>query len=443
MKLIASFGVTTSRYKNTIPVTNNKNQIDTPLGPCIVRWDIKEKKRLNFFQAHHHIVTFMQKSPLNSNIIATTCHGGEIKIWNENWELLSNTLNLESDKLTCAEWSLDGTKILACTEANSMLHLIEVIPLKDGKFKLEILEQKKGEFPLATFNNKNQIFCVEEIYTKKEEGCNLIIFDQKFKEIKKIQLEKDDVISILASNDDRKKVALGSLNKTRNIFIIDTETLKIECQFKPSGSGGFKSMLFENDLLYIPSDNGLFQIFNSKGEKLKEYKIPSGCIYTIEWASKNDNLMWIVNEESLYQISLDDEESNIKQKIHLDVSLHSITCCGVDFSHDSKYLVSGDFLGNVFLWDIEKQISIKDVNIISSVRCICWKKNSNYIQIGSMDGSVYNWNFESGDLQRVISLTSEIICMKWDNELKQQHKLAIGTRDGKLAILQQDLGDDF
>eukprot|EP01080_Neovahlkampfia_damariscottae_P002843 gene2843-4249_t len=440
MNLVASFGVTTSRYKNTVPVSNEIDQIDTPIGPCIVRWDIKQNKRLNFFQAHHHVITFMQKSPLNPNIIATACHGGEIKIWNEKWQLLSNTLDVKDDKLTCAEWSLDGTKILTCTEANSFIYIINVNTLEDGKIQLEIAHQKKGNFPLATFNNKNELFCLEQIYTEKINGCNLVLFDKNMKEIKKTQLEKDDVISLLASNDDRKKVALCSLNNTRNTYIVNTESLEVESQFKPAGSGGLKSILFEDDLLYFPSDNGLFQIFNSKGEKLKEYKIPSGCIYTIEWASKIDNLMWFVNEESLYQISLEKEKE--KEKHILDISLHSVTCCGVDFSHDSKLLVSGDFLGNVFLWDVEKQITTKEVNIMSSVRCICWKKQSKSIQIGGMDGSVYDWNIETNDVQRVISLTSEVICMKWDNEEKQQ-KLAIGTRDGKLCLLQQELGDYF
>jgi WD40 repeat protein len=438
MKLIASFGVTTSRYKNTIPVSNNKTQIDTPIGPCIVRWDIEKKTRLNFFQAHHHIVTFMQRSPSNPNVIATTSYGGEIKIWNEKWESISNCLQLEDGTLTSAEWSLDGTKFIACTEEKGNLTLIHVKNLNNGKFHLEIISQKKGNFPLASFNVNHEIFCIEQRYNSKENGSNAILFDQNFNEIKKINLEKNDVISILASNSNRKNMGLGYLNDSRKIKIINSESLEVESEFKPLGSGGYKSLLIEDDLLYLPSDNGLFQIYNIKGEKLKEYKIPSGSIYNIEWASQNDNLMWLVNEESLYQVSLQSEQA----KVISSVSLHSVTCCGVDFSYDSKFLVSGDFLGNVFLWDIKNHNSVKDINVMASVRCLCWRKNSDWVQIGCMDGSVFNWNIKTDQLQRVITLTSEVICMKWENG-ELPGKLALGCRDGKLAILHQDLGDDF
>lgn len=66
---------------------NTEYLLDVPLGPSIVRWDVRSKVRHLQFQAHSDIVMCMRQSP-NRKLIATSSYSGEVKLWNNVWNCL-------------------------------------------------------------------------------------------------------------------------------------------------------------------------------------------------------------------------------------------------------------------------------------------------------------------------------------------------------------------
>lgn len=62
---------------------------DVPIGPSIIRWDFKTKRRLLQFQAHCDAVTSMRMSA-DRRFIATSCFSGEVKLWSPQWACLDH-----------------------------------------------------------------------------------------------------------------------------------------------------------------------------------------------------------------------------------------------------------------------------------------------------------------------------------------------------------------
>ena len=64
---------------------------DVPIGPSVVRWDFRTKKRVVQFQAHIDAVTSMRMSP-DRRYIATSCYSGEVKLWTPQWVCLDHVI---------------------------------------------------------------------------------------------------------------------------------------------------------------------------------------------------------------------------------------------------------------------------------------------------------------------------------------------------------------
>jgi WD40 repeat protein len=254
-------------------------------------------------------------------------------------------------------------------------------------------------------------------------------FDQNFNIIKQITLSEYSV-SILSNNEENSKFVLLPTNKSKNLIILDSESLEILSEIQIISFQKIKTVLFNGDNIFLSNDSGILQEFNLNGLLLKEYKIPNMNIKTMVWASKEDKIIWIVSDESLTQFKLGSTKKSLQS-----VSLHALTCCGVDISEDGKYLVSGDFKGNLILWDIKDHHSLKNIQLKDAIRCLRWKKNSNWIQIGCLNGTVYNWNIETDELNIIVKIRSKIICMDWENS-ETPRRLAIGTKDGELIVVE-------
>lgn len=103
-KMIQSWGVASARHTSGTVVypqvksddigastfsrgDDTEQLLDVPLGPSVVRWDIRSKVRCLQFQAHRDLVTCMRMSP-NKLLIATSCYSGEVKLWDSSWKCL-------------------------------------------------------------------------------------------------------------------------------------------------------------------------------------------------------------------------------------------------------------------------------------------------------------------------------------------------------------------
>eukprot|EP01080_Neovahlkampfia_damariscottae_P000081 gene81-4330_t len=430
LKQVSSFGVTTSHTKNILPSVNNKiYQIDAPIGPTVVTWDIKEKRRVNFLHAHEHIVTSMERSP-NDEYISTTCFGGVLKIWNNEWKEMSDSLQILKGSISFSHWSRDGNFILTLSRSTGTLSLISVEKSKNGRLHLKLEGTKIGNYTSASFTKSGNILTIEEYSINSKMISMATLTDKKFKLIQQKEILQQQKIYMLGNDENHSIFALKPEINDQKLMLLDAENLTILCEINANIK--VKTVLFNEDFFYISNNSNTIQCYSIDGKFIKEYKIPKLSIRTLVWSCKKEKMIWIVAEEGLKHFRLDSYEDTV-----LSVSLHSLTCCGVDISENGKYLVSGDFKGNVILWDIVNHHSIKEIQLKSAIRCLRWKRNSNWIQIGCLDGSILNWNIENDKLQKILKIRSKIICMDWENS-ENPSRLAIGTKDGHLIILQEN-----
>ena len=85
-----SWGCGTARYCSGLVA--GSSLLDIPLNMCVERWDGKTGERLFCFQAHSQVITAMRHAPAGSwerPLIMTASNGGELKLWGEEWDLLS------------------------------------------------------------------------------------------------------------------------------------------------------------------------------------------------------------------------------------------------------------------------------------------------------------------------------------------------------------------
>ena len=100
-QMVQSWGIASARHTSgrTVPPTGDTTTeflFDAPLGPSIVRWDIRSQTRVLQFQAHRDLVTCMRASP-DLQYVATSCHSGEVKLWSVGWECVGEvTAPMES-----------------------------------------------------------------------------------------------------------------------------------------------------------------------------------------------------------------------------------------------------------------------------------------------------------------------------------------------------------
>ena len=84
----SSFGIASARHCTCVQRPGAKYVFDVPLGMSVCRWEMESTKRSLSFQAHNDAIMGMRASPDNK-WIATASYGGEVKIWNIDWELLA------------------------------------------------------------------------------------------------------------------------------------------------------------------------------------------------------------------------------------------------------------------------------------------------------------------------------------------------------------------
>ena len=61
------------------------------MGPSIVRWDVQSQTWVLEFQVHRDLVTCMRVSP-DLQYVATSCHGGGVKLWSMEWECVGEVM---------------------------------------------------------------------------------------------------------------------------------------------------------------------------------------------------------------------------------------------------------------------------------------------------------------------------------------------------------------
>lgn len=87
-----SWGVASARHVSGLPVNELPFTFDAPLGPSVVRWDLRNGERVRRTQIHSDLIVCMRYSP-NDQYIATASTGGEVKVWSRSsWDLIAETI---------------------------------------------------------------------------------------------------------------------------------------------------------------------------------------------------------------------------------------------------------------------------------------------------------------------------------------------------------------
>lgn len=71
IKICQSWGVASARNTSSCnvpskishPVSSSEYWFDVPIGPSVIRWDVRSQSRLLQFQAHSDLITCMRLSP--------------------------------------------------------------------------------------------------------------------------------------------------------------------------------------------------------------------------------------------------------------------------------------------------------------------------------------------------------------------------------------------
>ncbi|KAL9649723.1 hypothetical protein ABK040_009538 [Willaertia magna] len=516
------FGVLTPRF--CAGFCKDLNKFYAPIGPTICGW--KENQRFLSFQAHSDVVTILEEHPKDKSIIISASYTGEIKLWKYNddinlpFECIQSVKLKNSEHTMCGFWSMDGTKFIICSEG-----LIGTVALFEySNNSLQLLDQIEGHFQMSCilkYENDYFIFSVEQVKQKKDLGVDISLYklnnNNKLEKHQFFNLnDSGPLCTVIQRNVTDDLVAVSFQDRSIRLYqLFKNKSNEIElkeyCNFNAIGKGTIFVMKFNNNNdLYLHncekktidkySFNNLENDNNRIAKLEKQFTIDNSGItlYYFEWI-KEESLLWtyldsefnIVEYPTLTSSNLNLENNsednkticlNKGKKINSN-RYHDLTCCGIDFSPDGEFLVTGDFTGQIMLWKITKDNNNEEVEhdkllshepiltsfVPASVRAICCKwhphsfevkedeinsGNTNLklktrllsVYIGSLDKNVHCWNINLDTMETItepfgnikFSLTSDITCLSWCNG-KNPKLLACGSSNGMVCIMEDDV----
>jgi WD40 repeat protein len=447
MNIVNTYGTATPRYTTNL-LAESETVVDLPVGACISRWDIQTQQRLQFKKIHSDVVTFIGACPTNENLIATTAYCGEVRLWNTKWEPVSALFDVKNEKLCHAIWSLDGKYIALCSEGGEGLLTVLSVSGQDNNYSLAVEAQLVGHYEYACFDtNTEKLLTIWQQRRIKDHTAQSILFavnpsvENLLVELRREVLQKDGPqVTIVQPNEDYSQLALGFQDRT--VTVLSTDSMQQVAKFKPENAGFLKCMIFENNSIIIRTRRGFSRYaVTNESHVLNEYATPSvvGNVFYIGYAKGSKERVWIGSDAQVYSINLYQPESNAKV-----LNFHNLTCCGVDFSLDGKFVVSGDFSGNVIVWKVKPDVHtpFASTNIEISVRSLCCRSIDEWLHvyIGALDGTVYVWkvnttNQQTAPVDKILTMCDTITVMKWQHG-QDSKLLALGTSDGMLCIVE-------
>jgi len=472
--------------------------------------DVVSKRFLNF-PAHSNVITYLEQNPKYPHIVASACYSAEVKLWK-----FDNTVDVHSSgenpfecifqidriphayRCQCGVWSKDGTKLLVCSEGNG--GRLSFYNFDPESCVLTLIDQAVGYFQMASFiqiegdtEDRIHVLAVEQIKQKKECGVSLALFE--IREGKVVQFVDSLILNrngplctTIQRNENQLKLAVAFQDRCVRVFELSAKAEIIETtSFTALGRGSIFMMQFnDNEELFFHNCEkktiDKYQINKSEspvpGDTLlmAQYSLSSSALalYFFKWL--RDDVIWtyIDSEFSLVKIDYSSPSTkkgntdaiNITPSTRLNSTrYHDLTCCGIDFSPDGEYLITGDFVGQVMLWKAGSyglgHDPVMTCFVPGSIRAICCKWHENCwedfeidqnmnrkilsIFIGSLDKNVHCWNIDLDNMTTIddpcsnikFSLTSDIVCLRWCNG-PSPRLLACGSSNGMLCVMEDN-----
>lgn len=472
-----SWGVASARHVSGLPVNELPFTFDAPLGPSVVRWDLRNGERVKRTQIHSDLIVCMRYSP-NDQYIATASTGGEVKVWSRSsWDLIAETI-APIVSLFHLSWSPSSDCILIIgngRNSSALLYKLEDVKMQEDGEKLckerltllwrtraglsetrestiESHDQRnkshdqgnkspdqltgrdysyKDAFYMGEVNPSRTVFIVEE----REESCTLL---HLLDEGTGLPI-KTTPLSSLSGTREAHTLMMSSLHdglyalmvEGGYVVMVTGEELDIINIYNIGFSS--RTCAWDKDLLLLPSDSGKLTWINVQdGSKVQEIRVGSSD-YIVHVSLSSSSDLWLCGFSRLLYCTVERNDNGIPTKVTAthQVSTHEISCCGVSFSPSSSLLSVGDLAGNVYLYSCSEDmyIPLEMWNVGGSVRCLCWLDND-YVLVGSLDGSIHLWRV-GGDIKPILSMEGGIIHIRCSSNGKY---FAVGTSSGKVGV---------
>ena len=320
------------------------------------------------------------------------------------------------------------------------LSLIEIeITLKDNiligiNFKKIFTKPSFNNFSLFNYNNKNNdgngnleliLFHWDEkskknilnVYEINEDTINNNSFNEKEQIIEEMITEMKRYKKIICGNNDLKIVILC---KRRNMHIFNLNTLLIEDSFVLEGSGEPGEFYVDNEKESILMVNTTAQLMTINiSEKINPRKIPlnknennlseiilkDDFIRSMAWGlisikcKNGENKIFIVNAAGIKIYKYEKKENNENKLIeeYYSTSILKMSGCGA-CSLSNKIYAYGDLLGNITIFDKDKE-NYEQIKLENEmVRSICSDKTNKIIYAGTISGKVFKYDYNTKKL---------------------------------------------
>jgi len=411
-------------------------------------------------------------------------YDGEIVCCDCEWNAVSNKLVIpDGEKLSHAAVARDGRSLIVTCGGSapyeseydrSMIGVIAIEHLQntrcggeDGdaressvEFQLKLEYRLTGQFEFAEFVHESNQYIYIVCHTSQN-GVWSQLYERvpvgesghvEYAMIQRVGLnERGPGVAMVQPNEDNSMAAIAFSD--RSVSIVDMKSMEVISHFQCLGSSAIRCLIFENNCIYTKSQTRTLDEwkidYNSKTVSLlRSYNTAFSTVYMFCWDDERKDKMWLMTDHSLHLYD------TVTQKDE-SVSFHSLTCCGIDFSPDGKYLVTGDFCGNVFVWDMTShphQIYefSQSTNVFMSVRALkCkWSRTGDDqrvwldVFVGTMDGNVFCWKVnlmnpeETQEPERIFALQDSITCLELQHG-DDPSLLAVGTSDGMLCVMER------
>jgi|GEM_PF-2404952 len=303
--------------------------------------------------------------------------------------------------------------------------------------KYEIFGKVKKEYSLD-FVKKSEIF--KKLEEKQEvfslayspdgkylasgnKDSKIMIWDiDKQKMIKMVEGHKEKIYS-LSYSPNGKYLVSGGLDS--RIKIWDTSTWKVIKTIK-NHVAGVRSIKYSPDGRYLASgsDDGSVIIWDTSNWKKVKMFISSYQIMTLDFSPNGKYLAeGGTNYVKIWDTSTWKEIKTLKGKYNYTMAL--------SFDSAGKYLIAGDFDGNIKIWETKTWVEAKTIKAHSKkIRTIV--AGHNYLASGSDDGSIIIWDASSWEkIKTIENPDGKILSLAYSPDGKY---LASGSQGDSIKI---------
>lgn len=106
----------------------------------------------------------------------------------------------------------------------------------------------------------------------------------------------------------------------------------------------------------------------------------------------------------------------------------SVTCTA--FSHDSKFVATGDMSGLIIVWDVATKKQVWNFET-TDLEWLQWHSEAHILLAGTVDGNMWMWKIPSGDCKTFQSHGCRTTCGVF---MKDGKRAAVGYEDGSLKL---------